>query len=66
MLSMDDSLAELVDRALVDFEIAYPYFTDTEKRAAVQRRVYRTAPVRGARLMGDRPSGSPRAASARS
>jgi len=45
MLSMDDALAELVDRAQVDYEAAHPYFTDPEKRAAVQRRVYRTATV---------------------
>ncbi len=47
MLPMDDALGELVDRSLVDFEVAYPLFTDVEKRAAVQRRVYRTAPVEG-------------------
>ena len=47
MLSMDDSLGELVDRSLVDFETAYPHFTDTEKRASVQRRVYRTGQVEG-------------------
>jgi twitching motility protein PilT len=45
MLSMDDSLAELVDRAQVEFEVVYPYFTDTEKRAALQKRVYRTSPI---------------------
>ncbi|MCC6348242.1 MAG: PilT/PilU family type 4a pilus ATPase [Candidatus Eisenbacteria bacterium] len=45
MLSMDDALAELVDRASVEYEAAHPYFTDTEKRAALQKRVYRTAPV---------------------
>ncbi len=49
MLSLDDSLAELVDRSLVDFETAYPHFTDVEKRGAVQRRVYRTARVGGSR-----------------
>ncbi len=47
MLSMDDALGELVDRSLVDFEVAYPHFADSEKRAAVQRRVYRTARVEG-------------------
>jgi twitching motility protein PilT len=47
MLAMDDSLAELVDRSLVDFEVAYPHFADSEKRAAVQKRVYRTARVEG-------------------
>jgi twitching motility protein PilT len=47
MLSMDDALGELVDRSLVDFEAAYPHFSDPEKRSAVQRRVYRTAPAEG-------------------
>ncbi len=47
MLGMDDALGELVDRSLVDFETAYPYFVDAEKRALVQRRVYRTARVEG-------------------
>ncbi len=46
MLAMDDALAELVDRSLVDFEVAYPHFTDTEKRAALQKRVYRTANIK--------------------
>ncbi len=45
MLSMDDALGELVDRSLVDFESAYPYFADAEKRAMVQKRVYRTASI---------------------
>src|SRR5262249_36180032 len=49
MLSMDDSLAELVDRSLVEFETAVPHFADVEKRAALQRRVFRTAPVEGHR-----------------
>jgi twitching motility protein PilT len=47
MVSMDDALGELVDRSLVDFEVAYPYFADPEKRALVQQRVYRTARVEG-------------------
>jgi twitching motility protein PilT len=47
MLSMDDSLAELVDRSLVSFDVAYPHFADVEKRGALQRRVYRTAEVEG-------------------
>ena len=47
MLAMDDSIGELVDRSLVDFEVAYPHFSDSEKRAAVQKRVYRTAQVEG-------------------
>ncbi len=46
MLAMDDALAELVDRSLIDFEVAYPHFSDPEKRATVQKRVYRTANVR--------------------
>jgi twitching motility protein PilT len=45
MLAMDDSLGELVDRSLVDFETAYPHFADSEKRAAVQKRVFRTAAI---------------------
>jgi twitching motility protein PilT len=47
LLSIDDSLGELVDRSLVDFEVAYPHFVDIEKRASVQRRVYRTTKVEG-------------------
>lgn len=47
MVSMDDALAELVDRSLVDFEVAYPHFADSEKRAALQKRVYRTASLKG-------------------
>jgi len=49
MLSMDDSLAELVDRSLVEFEVAFPHFADVEKRAALQRRIFRSAPVEGRR-----------------
>ncbi len=45
MLALDDSLAELVDRGLVSFETAHPYFDDSEKRAAVQKRSYRIAPM---------------------
>jgi twitching motility protein PilT len=47
MVAMDDALGELVDRSLVDFEVAFPYFADPEKRALVQQRVYRTARVEG-------------------
>jgi twitching motility protein PilT len=47
MLCMDDAIGELVDRSLVDFESAYPLFADSEKRAAVQKRVFRTARVEG-------------------
>ncbi len=45
MVTLDDSLTELVDRGLVAFETAHPYFDDSEKRAAVQRRAYRIAPL---------------------
>lgn len=47
MLSMDDALGELVDRSLVDFETAYPHFADAEKRALVQKRIYRSASIEG-------------------
>ena len=40
MLSLDDSLADLVDRGAVAFESAYPYFEDADKRAALQKRYY--------------------------
>jgi twitching motility protein PilT len=45
MVSLDDSLAELVDRGAITFETAYPFFEDTEKRGALQRRSYRLATV---------------------
>ncbi len=45
MLCMDDALGELVDRSLVDFEVAYPLFADAEQRGVVQKRVYRTAHI---------------------
>jgi twitching motility protein PilT len=45
MVTLDDSLTELVDRGQVAFETAHPYFEDSEKRAAVQRRAYRIAPM---------------------
>ena len=48
MITLDDSLAELVERGLVSLETAYPYFEDSEKRAVVQRRHYRASPVREA------------------
>ena len=47
MLCMDDALGELVDRSLIAFETAYPHFVDTEKRAVVQRRVYRASDLAG-------------------
>jgi twitching motility protein PilT len=45
MVSLDDSLAELVDRGLITFDAAFPYFEDAEKRSALQKRFYRTAPM---------------------
>jgi twitching motility protein PilT len=45
MVSLDDSLAEMVDRGVITFETAYPYFEDTEKRSELQRRYYRKAHV---------------------
>jgi twitching motility protein PilT len=47
MLCMDDALGELVDRSQIGFETAYPHFVDTEKRAVVQRRVYRASDLAG-------------------
>ena len=38
---------DVVDRSLVDFEVCYPHFADVEKRANVQKRVYRAADVKG-------------------
>ena len=51
MISLDDALAELVDRGTVTFETAYPFFEDTEKRGVLQKRYYRVAviPETGAR-----------------
>jgi twitching motility protein PilT len=45
MLSMDDALIELVERHLIGFDSAYPYFEDAEKRAMLQKRYYRVAPI---------------------
>lgn len=45
MASLDDSLTELVDRGIVTFETAYPYFEDTEKRTQLQKRYYRQAHI---------------------
>ena len=45
MVSLDDSLAELVDRGAIAFETAYPFFEDVEKRATLQRRSYRVATI---------------------
>ena len=51
MISLDDALADLVDRGTVSFETAYPFFEDTEKRSVLQKRYYRLAaiPETGAR-----------------
>jgi twitching motility protein PilT len=46
MVRLDDSLADLVDQGAIRFDAAYPYFEDTEKRDAVQKRHYRTMPIR--------------------
>jgi twitching motility protein PilT len=48
MMPMDDALIELVERGLVGFETAYPHFEDIEKRAALQKRFFRLAPIREA------------------
>ena len=45
MLSMDESISELVERGVVGFETAYPYFEDAEKRATLQKRHFRTASI---------------------
>ena len=51
MISLDDALADLVDRGTITFETAYPFFEDTEKRSVLQKRYYRLAaiPETGAR-----------------
>ncbi|MEO5617675.1 MAG: PilT/PilU family type 4a pilus ATPase [Candidatus Eisenbacteria bacterium] len=59
MVSLDDSLAELVDRGAIAFETAYPFFEDVEKRATLQRRSYRVATL-------PEDSGAPAAAARRS
>ena len=38
MISLDDSLADLVDRGTVTFETTYPFFEDAEKRRELQKR----------------------------
>ena len=48
IITLDDSLAELVDRGAIGFETAYPYFEDSEKRAGVLKRHHRLSPVRAA------------------
>ena len=51
MISLDDALADLVERGAITFETAYPFFEDTEKRGVLQKRHYRPAaiPETGAR-----------------
>jgi twitching motility protein PilT len=43
MTSLDESLADLVERGTIAFETAYPFFEDVEKRANLQKRYYRVA-----------------------
>jgi len=45
MISLDDALADLVDRGTVTFAAAYPFFDDTEKRRVLQKRSYRGAVI---------------------
>ncbi len=49
MVTLDQTLSELVHRGVVAFETAHPWFEDPEKRAAVQKRAYRPAAVAGVR-----------------
>jgi twitching motility protein PilT len=45
MVTLDESLGELVERGMISFETAYPYFEDPEKRAILQKRYYRLSQV---------------------
>ncbi|MBI1797099.1 MAG: PilT/PilU family type 4a pilus ATPase [Candidatus Eisenbacteria bacterium] len=45
MVTLDDSLSELVERGAIAFETAYPFFDDPEKRSILQKRYYRVSPV---------------------
>jgi hypothetical protein len=45
MVSLDESLGELLERGSISFETAYPFFEDVEKRTILQKRYYRIAPV---------------------
>jgi twitching motility protein PilT len=45
MVALDDSLGEMVERGVVNFETAYPYFDDIEKRSLLQKRYYRSAGI---------------------
>jgi twitching motility protein PilT len=44
MVPLDESLIELVERGMITFETAYPFFDDPEKRQQLQRRYYRISP----------------------
>jgi twitching motility protein PilT len=44
MVPLDESLIELVERGLITFETAYPFFDDPDKRQQLQRRYYRVTP----------------------
>ncbi|HET7224676.1 MAG TPA: PilT/PilU family type 4a pilus ATPase [Candidatus Eisenbacteria bacterium] len=44
-VSLDDALGDLVDRGVVSYETAHPFFDDPEKRSTVQRRHFRVASV---------------------
>ncbi len=46
MVTLDDALGELVDRAAISFETAYPHFEDSEKRSVVQKRHFRVTSIR--------------------
>jgi hypothetical protein len=35
----------LVERGIISFDTAYPYFEDVEKRAQLQKRYYRVANI---------------------
>ncbi len=48
MVALDDALADLVEGGALSFETAYPYFEDAERRAALQKRYFRTATIAGA------------------
>jgi Tfp pilus assembly ATPase PilU len=45
MVTLDQALAEMVDRATITYETAHPWIEDPEKRAAIQKRYYRVTPV---------------------
>ncbi|HYM81888.1 MAG TPA: PilT/PilU family type 4a pilus ATPase [Candidatus Limnocylindria bacterium] len=45
MVSLDESLGELLERGSITFETAYPFFEDVEKRSILQKRYYRIAPI---------------------